>query len=359
MHKLIKKYETPTATGLIKDVDYVTNWFGNSFKKSDYGDNLSKAKGASTIGNIAGVASMVTPMVDPAIQLLGGKEADNISGGEQLFSKGTDMAFDLAMKTGNPWLMGGAALLKGADWLNRYGGKENKKQGTVGLNTGAYAFNLNPNAGQKQTLLGTWTGNVKNADKLTNYYDKMNLLGGNAAYSNKQNLLAASNSVQDVATKNRQSILGGINTNILAAKTGAKLNPAELRNLTKKAKRGIKIEVVKFEEGGKIMNVIPEGALHARKHSLPEELSDKITDKGIPVITYDEGGEITQHAEIELNEIIFNKETTVTLEDYFKQYNEVESQEEKNKIAIECGKFLTSEILENTDDRTGLLNTIE
>ena len=33
--------------------------------------------------------------------------------------------------------------------------------------------------------------------------------------------------------------------------------------------------------------------------------------------------------------------------------------DKKNKIAIECGKFLVEEILENTDDRTGLLETID
>ena len=47
------------------------------------------------------------------------------------------------------------------------------------------------------------------------------------------------------------------------------------------------------------------------------------------------------------------------LEEFHKKYNDAESDEEKMKIAIECGKFLASEILENTDDRTGLIDTIE
>nr|DAE33126.1 MAG TPA: hypothetical protein [virus sp. ctrcb4]DAR12779.1 MAG TPA: hypothetical protein [Crassvirales sp.] len=52
------------------------------------------------------------------------------------------------------------------------------------------------------------------------------------------------------------------------------------------------------------MNLIPEGALHARKHNLEEvnpELEGQITKKGIPVITHSEGG-VTQTAEIEKNE---------------------------------------------------------
>ena len=160
-------------------------------------------------------------------------------------------------------------------------------------------------------------------------------------------------------------MLGGINTLPLSAKKGAKINPAQLRNIVNKVKytrstpqEVIEEETPKFEEGGKL-NVIPEGALHARKNDLPEEIAEQVTNKGIPVITYDEGGEITQHAEIEVNEIIFNKETTERLEEYCKKFEEAKSDEAKEILAIEAGKFLTTEILENTDDRTGLLNTIE
>ena len=107
------------------------------------------------------------------------------------------------------------------------------------------------------------------------------------------------------------------------------------------------------------MNVIPDGALHARLNHLDGELGESVTSKGIPVVTFDDGGEITQHAEIEINEIIFNKDTTDQIEHYFKLYKKAESEQEKNKIAIECGKFLVEEILENTDDRTGLIEEVE
>ena len=91
---------------------------------------------------------------------------------------------------------------------------------------------------------------------------------------------------------------------------------------------------------------------------LPSDIADSVTNKGIPVISYDDGGEITQHAEIEINEIIFTKEVTVKLEELFKKYNDSDSQKEKDAIAIECGKFLTEEIIDNTDDKTGLLNEV-
>lgn len=113
---------------------------------------------------------------------------------------------------------------------------------------------------------------------------------------------------------------------------------------------------VEFKNGGSI-NVIPEGALHARKNNLTEinpEL-EGITKKGIPVISKEEGGEMIQHAEIERSEIIFNLETTKKLESLREQYNKSEDKSEKDNLAIEAGKLLAQQIMENTIDNTGEL----
>ena len=113
---------------------------------------------------------------------------------------------------------------------------------------------------------------------------------------------------------------------------------------------------VEFKNGGSI-NVIPEGALHARKNNLTEinpEL-EGITKKGIPVISKEEGGEMIQHAEIERSEIIFNLETTKKLESLREQYNKSEDKAEKDNLAIEAGKLLAQQIMENTIDNTGEL----
>lgn len=114
----------------------------------------------------------------------------------------------------------------------------------------------------------------------------------------------------------------------------------------------------KFEEGGKTKeqndseiketsqkNVIPEGALHARKHHM--ENADGLTEKGIPVIDNDR----EQQAEIELNEIIFTLEVTKKLEELYKDGSD--------DAAIEAGKLLVEQILFNTDDRTGLISTLK
>lgn len=108
----------------------------------------------------------------------------------------------------------------------------------------------------------------------------------------------------------------------------------------------------KFAEGGKV-NVIPDGALHAHKHHLEnvDEKFEDVTAKGIPVITEEKGGDIKQHAEVEREEIIFNLEVTKQLEKLM--------QDGSDEAAIEAGKLLVHEILENTVDNTGLLNTVE
>lgn len=107
-------------------------------------------------------------------------------------------------------------------------------------------------------------------------------------------------------------------------------------------------EVEYFQKGGSI-NIIPEGALHARKHNLDIE---GITKKGIPVISESEGGNIEQQAEIEHSEIIFRLEVTEKIEDYKKKYEESKD----DQYPIEIGKLLVQEILHNTDDRTNLIN---
>lgn len=110
-----------------------------------------------------------------------------------------------------------------------------------------------------------------------------------------------------------------------------------------------------FKQGGQ-MNVIPEGSLHARKNNMELAEKGEITHKGIPVI--DNNG--TQQAEIEKEEIIFCKRVTDKLEKFYKQFNAEEtSKEDQDKIAIECGQLLCKEILENTEDRTGLILEME
>ena len=109
--------------------------------------------------------------------------------------------------------------------------------------------------------------------------------------------------------------------------------------------------IPEFQNGGSI-NVIPDGALHARKHNMDV---DGITKKGIPVVS-EKDGEIEQQAEIEKEEIIFRLEVTQKLEELEKKfYSDESTQEEKDECALEAGKLLVNEILYNTQDNTGKL----
>ena len=110
-------------------------------------------------------------------------------------------------------------------------------------------------------------------------------------------------------------------------------------------------DIPKIEETSQ-KNVIPEGALHKNKHHM--EHAEGLTKKGIPVI--DDEGE--QQAEIEHSEIIFTLEVTKKLEEYYEIfYSDESSNKEKEQAAIDAGKLLVFQILENTEDRTGLIES--
>ena len=121
----------------------------------------------------------------------------------------------------------------------------------------------------------------------------------------------------------------------------------------------------KFKDGGKTKesdvpeieettqkNVIPEGALHKNKHHM--EHAEGLTKKGIPVID----GDGEQQAEIEHSEIIFTLEVTKKLEEYYEIfYSDESSNKDKEQAALEAGRLLVYQILENTEDRTGLIDS--
>lgn len=171
---------------------------------------------------------------------------------------------------------------------------------------------------------------------------------------------AAVGSIQNLANRYNLNMFGGWqqNNGIRFGKSGTKVS-YDL-SFAHKVLNHLKEDTPeKFEKGGKV-NIIPEGALHARKHNIDTpELDGKITKKGIPVIVEGENG-IKQVAEIEKNEIIFTKEITEKLEELRDKYSDDESSsKEKDAIAIEAGKLLVQEILYNTQDNTGLLNEVE
>lgn len=194
---------------------------------------------------------------------------------------------------------------------------------------------------------------------------------------------ARTQSINNTGLRNKGLLDGGYGTSFLTAKNGATLEdirnyiklrqiknkPSQNRNLDKNIQKNENFEIQKFQNGG---SVIPSGALHKNKHNLEQinlELDGEITKKGIPVISYAkegevleyeadgktpkifaEGGEVIQHAEIEKEEVILNLSLTKKLIELMKK-NDTESQ-------IEAGRILSIELIENTQDNSGIIEKI-
>lgn len=107
--------------------------------------------------------------------------------------------------------------------------------------------------------------------------------------------------------------------------------------------------ITRFRLGGKISstpNVVVEGVLHAHKNNLASidpHLAESITEKGVPVVSL-ENGNIIQHAEVECEELILNKEVTDKLELLYKDGSK--------DAALKAGKLLTLELIKNTIDKS-------
>ena len=113
----------------------------------------------------------------------------------------------------------------------------------------------------------------------------------------------------------------------------------------------VPVETQAFKQGGQ-MNVIPEGALHARKNNMELAKEGEVTHKGVPVVDNDG----VQQAEVEKEEWTMTKELTDDVEVWYKKYyNEETAQKEKDELAIKCGKRIVKELLHNTDDRANLI----
>lgn len=435
---------------------------GNFNKLVGKGAQALKGFGSSTGLGTSDMIGIGGDIVGMGLDALGVKKTD--AQNQNGFDKLLGMASDLPIP--DPIIK---SVLVGADLINQYAGRTSKKQGTSDMGyLAGYGYadtNLGANTkfGFSDTVLG-WFGNSKreNTNKLTNMYDKLNTLKSIGGYYGAKNQLAANNSMSHISQKNQQQLYGGTNTRMIAAKKGAKIPPATLRNIVNKVQRGAKVTnklsfeewyktipkekndtanyrlkygyennlipqeeldnfvknpdahlfsayfnpktkkydflkskkhptiqleldwynsddakdfrkqyklyddgsdyyqyvpLEKFKKGGAV-NVIPDGAFHSRKHSLPDEIAEQVTAKGIPVVSEEDGGKLKQHAEVERNEIIFHKKTTETIENLLMQYNNAESQKEKDDLAIQCGKFIADEILVNTKDNTGLIDSI-
>lgn len=155
--------------------------------------------------------------------------------------------------------------------------------------------------------------------------------------------------VSNLYSSQNYSRYSGGNTVTAVGKQGMKLLSREELDAIYAFKKS---NVTKLQNGGSIL--IPEGALHKNKHHMEDvnpELAEDLTKKGIPVVVTDDKGEVSQVAEIESSEIIFEKSLTEKIETLWKDGSD--------KAAIEAGKLIVDTLFNNCDDNAGLIESVE
>lgn len=298
----------------------------------------SAISSAGPIGAIIGAASGVVDAIGSAT----GLNLDNIDA-------------DAAKRAG----IGGKAVTQGfinsLPGVSMFGGRTAKsyKSAEIDQMTNAYGGSV-ADINAAQALSGKRMLGTGKANKFIREQNRVNNLITDISLESK---LRKSNSAGDTYLSQNQNKYAGYTPQLLLSKKGMKFPELDTaRSLINSWKVKPTEDPQKFQLGGK-MNLIPEGALHARKHNLEKvnpELEGQITRKGIPVVAQGEGG-VIQQAEIEKEEAIFRKEFTDELERLYKQYQDDSSED----IAIEAGKLICFELLKNTDDRSGLIKSIE
>lgn len=322
------------------------------------------SKGMNTGLQIGGTALDMVPSMDKT-------HNENDQLGENI--RGT--IEDALMKSGNPYAMAAGVASK---IIGKTGGYTDgsKGLGTANDTLNTIASFAVPGAGwltkktkeiEKDAVLQAssgYTGVTDNVNTAAQNAGAKILLGGNKANAMIANAIYQQNKAREIldraemdryASANplinqrvQMQLSGGYNS--LLAKDGTKLYNIEfakkaLSRRKKKREETVPQDVGIYKSGGSF-NIIPEGALHKNKHHL-EDLDSKfedVTSKGIPVISESEGGDITQHAEVEKEEIIFRLEVTKKLEEL--------ARENTDDAALEAGKLLVKEILYNTIDKT-------
>lgn len=377
----LEKFAAKAAPVVTEVFNGVGNAFGASQAATD--SNLTKTADAAYDTIAEGVKKMgpVGQVVGTAMGFAG-TAGDIIQG----LGGGTDQ-----MTTTDKW-MDSSFFSWNIGMLNGFGGKRSDAFAadkdiiaSVGSSYGGTTEDINNAASKASKKYGLFSSGARRKAnrQIADAKTKQNLMGDISEEATDQRLNVQSMGEQAGLAYSLMTDGGYNQKYTYAAKHGGLLewNPEielewepqiELNWELPEFKEGGSIDLVEelewipeFKDGGKTeesdipeieettqKNVIPEGALHKNKHHM--EHAEGLTKKGIPVI--DEDGE--QQAEIEHSEIIFTLEVTKKLEEYYDIfYSEESSNKEKEQAALDAGKLLVYQILENTEDRTGLIES--
>lgn len=389
---LVSMIQQPQIPAQLELPDTVRQWNRNQSSniRRTYARQNNLNKGFGLAGSIADVAGSLIPQAEQSALTTGLNQGYDAAANAVSAIPGVGTIIGGAMKVGGMLSDGLTALGVGTDQMttaDKILDSKFLKLTPVGLinSIGAKKADTITKDNEAFEQVGSAYGGTQATvdDALTKSGKKYGLFSGGARNrANRQihNAQMQQSKMSNIADE-AQMAFAASNNPLLGLGTQLQLNGGYQQNTVRAGKSGLKMdrdfakrvvklskgqkekrkkiqeevrmeEVAGFKNGGAV-NVIPDGALHAHKHHLEnvDEKFEDVTSKGIPVITEEKGGDIKQHAEVEREEIIFNLEVTKQLEKLM--------QDGSDEAAIEAGKLLVYEILENTVDNTGLLNTVE
>jgi hypothetical protein len=389
---LTSMIQTPSFPTTLELPDSVKQWNQNQASKIQraYTKKANLNKGFGIAGSIADVAGSLIPKTEQSALTEGLNQGYDAAANAAMAIPGVGTIIGGAMKVGGMLSDGLTALGVGTDQMttadkildskflkltplglvNAIGAKkadtitkDNEAFEQVGSSYGGTQATVDGALTKSGKKYGLLSGKARNkANQQIHNAQMQQSKMSNIADEAQMAFTASNNPLIGLGTQ--LQLNGGYQQSaVRAGKSGLKMDREFAKRIIKlsngKKSKAKKIqeevrmeEVAGFKNGGAV-NVIPDGALHAHKHHL-EDVDGKfeeVTTKGIPVITEEKGGDIKQHAEVEREEIIFNLDVTKQLEKLM--------QDGSDEAAIEAGKLLVHEILENTVDNTGLLKTVE
>lgn len=389
---LTSMIQTPSFPTTLELPDSVKQWNQNQASKIQraYTKKANLNKGFGIAGSIADVAGSLIPKTEQSALTEGLNQGYDAAANAAMAIPGVGTIIGGAMKVGGMLSNGLTALGVGTDQMttadkildskflkltplglvNAIGAKkadtitkDNEAFEQVGSSYGGTQATVDDALTKSGKKYGLFSGKARNkANQQIHNAQMQQSKMSNIADEAQMAFTASNNPLIGLGTQ--LQLNGGYQqSTVRAGKSGLKMDREFAKRVIKlsngKKSKAKKIqeevrmeEVAGFKNGGAV-NVIPDGALHAHKHHL-EDVDGKfeeVTTKGIPVITEEKGGDIKQHAEVEREEIIFNLDVTKQLEKLM--------QDGSDEAAIEAGKLLVHEILENTVDNTGLLKTVE
>lgn len=384
---LVSMIQQPQIPTQLELPDTVRQWNKNQSSniRRAYARQNNLNKGFGLAGSIADAAGSLIPQTEQSALTTGLNQGYDAAANAVSAIPGVGTIIGGAMKVGGMLSDGLTALGVGTDQMttadkildskflkltpvgliNSIGAKkadtitkDNEAFEQVGSSYGGTQATVDDALTKSGKKYGLFSGGARNkANKQIHNAQMQQVKMGNIADEAQMAFAASNNPLLGLGTQ--LQLNGGYQQNtVRAGKSGLKMDKDFAKRVVKLSKgkkskaQKIQEEVAGFKNGGAV-NVIPDGALHAHKHHLEDvdEKFEEVTTKGIPVITEEKGGDIKQHAEVEREEIIFNLEVTKQLEKLM--------QDGSDEAAIEAGKLLVHEILENTVDNTGLLNTVE